>query len=62
MRSVLVCLLTFQLLLNSIPVAAQSGQSAPAAQPGASGGEATRLPVRRVVLYKNGVGYFEHLG
>src|SRR5947209_1546898 len=23
---------------------------------------ATRLPVRRVVLYKNGVGYFEHLG
>src|SRR5579885_736775 len=26
------------------------------------GGEATRLPVRRVVLFKNGVGYFEHLG
>src|SRR5579859_7094261 len=26
------------------------------------GGESTRLPVRRVVLYKNGVGYFEHLG
>ncbi|HLK03707.1 MAG TPA: carboxypeptidase regulatory-like domain-containing protein [Candidatus Acidoferrum sp.] len=24
--------------------------------------ESTRLPVRRVVLYKNGVGYFEHLG
>jgi hypothetical protein len=24
--------------------------------------EATRLPVRRVVLFKNGVGYFEHLG
>jgi len=23
---------------------------------------AGRLPVRRVVLYKNGVGYFEHLG
>ena len=23
---------------------------------------ATSLPVRRVVLYKNGVGYFEHLG
>ena len=23
---------------------------------------AARLPVRRVVLYKNGVGYFEHLG
>ena len=28
----------------------------------ANGGESTRLPVRRVVLYKNGVGYFEHLG
>jgi hypothetical protein len=24
--------------------------------------EAAKLPVRRVVLYKNGVGYFEHLG
>jgi hypothetical protein len=23
---------------------------------------ATRLPVKRVILYKNGVGYFEHLG
>ncbi|HYK40292.1 MAG TPA: carboxypeptidase regulatory-like domain-containing protein, partial [Candidatus Eremiobacteraceae bacterium] len=28
----------------------------------AAGAESTRLPVRRVVLYKNGVGYFEHLG
>ncbi|MBM3812258.1 MAG: hypothetical protein FJW20_11575 [Acidimicrobiia bacterium] len=24
--------------------------------------DSSRLPVRRVVLYKNGVGYFEHLG
>ena len=24
--------------------------------------DATRLPIKRVVLYKNGVGYFEHLG
>ncbi len=23
---------------------------------------ATRLPIRRVILYKNGIGYFEHLG
>jgi hypothetical protein len=22
----------------------------------------TRLPVKRVILYKNGVGYFEHAG
>jgi Carboxypeptidase regulatory-like domain len=27
-----------------------------------SGEAAEKLPVRRVVLYKNGVGYFEHLG
>jgi hypothetical protein len=25
-------------------------------------GEPVKLPVRRVVLYKNGVGYFEHTG
>ena len=24
--------------------------------------QASRLPVKRVVLYKNGVGYFEHSG
>ena len=24
--------------------------------------DASRLPIKRVVLYKNGVGYFEHLG
>ncbi len=24
--------------------------------------DANRLPIKRVVLYKNGVGYFEHLG
>lgn len=28
----------------------------------ASNESAVKLPVRRVVLYKNGVGYFEHLG
>ncbi len=28
----------------------------------ASNESAAKLPVRRVVLYKNGVGYFEHLG
>ena len=36
-----------------------STSSRPAAQPQAAG---DRLPVRRVVLYKSGVGYFEHLG
>ena len=37
---------------NLLPVAAQAPAS-PAAE---------RLPVRRVVLYKSGIGYFEHLG
>ena len=38
-------------------VAAQPARAtAPASAPG------TRLPVRRVVLYKSGIGYFEHLG
>ena len=32
----------------------------PAAVPSTQ--SAGRLPVRRVVLYKSGVGYFEHLG
>jgi hypothetical protein len=27
-----------------------------------SGSSAARLPVTRVILYKNGVGYFEHSG
>jgi len=38
----------------------------PAAREAAGGGQTeaagAKLPVRRVVLYKNGVGYFEHLG
>ncbi len=42
---------------------AVAGATAREAQPG-GGAEtpAAKLPVRRVVLYKNGVGYFEHLG
>jgi hypothetical protein len=38
--------------------APQARVTAPATVTGA----ATKLPVRRVVLYKNGVGYFEHVG
>ncbi|MFI5076760.1 MAG: carboxypeptidase regulatory-like domain-containing protein [Vicinamibacteria bacterium] len=41
------------------PVTAPA-QPARAAAPASSPG--TRLPVRRVVLYKSGIGYFEHLG
>jgi hypothetical protein len=53
---------------NRPPVKPESGVSraqapAPPAHPPATSGEsATKLPVRRVVLYKSGVGYFEHLG
>jgi hypothetical protein len=39
----------------------QNAEAAKEAREYASPG-ATKLPVRRVVLYKNGVGYFEHLG
>lgn len=39
-------------------------QNAAAETEGRGGGQnaSAKLPVRRVVLYKNGVGYFEHLG
>jgi hypothetical protein len=45
-------------------VAGSSGQSStsPAASPASSADPAARLPVTRVILYKNGVGYFEHAG
>src|SRR6476646_6258411 len=43
---------------------AAAPQSLPAQREARNDAEepAARLPVRRVVLYKNGVGYFEHLG
>jgi hypothetical protein len=68
-------LLLFLLLCSSPLLLAQQKTIAPAnpkpkAPPSASQPEARliaadspeKLPVRRVVLYKNGVGYFEHLG
>jgi hypothetical protein len=59
----------FALLLSlTVPVAAQSkpSTSSPAKAESAQTGareeveSSSRLPVKRVVLYKNGVGYFEH--
>jgi hypothetical protein len=46
------------------PTEAAKSQTAPAAAeiPSDDAEPAAKLPVRRVVLYKNGVGYFEHLG
>lgn len=48
------CLLATVLFFVTF-VSAQTKPAIPAAAP-------ARLPVRRVVLYKNGVGYFEHSG
>jgi hypothetical protein len=52
---------------KSNPAQSQAKQSATAALPAAETESAkelagAKLPVRRVVLYKTGVGYFEHLG
>ncbi len=58
-RLVAVALLPLSALL-----AAQTSTQPPAKNPGARSGSRDQadLPVRRVVLYKNGVGYFEHEG
>jgi hypothetical protein len=53
-RVAVVCLLVPSIALG------QSSSAPSASAP--SAGEAARLPVTRVVLYKNGVGYFEHSG
>ncbi len=59
-------LLVSVLLTGSTLLAAQSTAPSQAPQrtpaPPAAQREDQRLPVRRVVLYKSGVGYFEHLG
>ena len=69
-----VCLLACNLLSaqdNSTDIKRQtksrdkSASAASEAEARSESGESTpagKLPVRRVVLYKNGVGYFEHLG
>lgn len=50
-------LMLLPLLLNSQAPAPKSS-----ARTAAAAGDPSTLPVKRVVLYKNGVGYFEHLG
>ena len=51
---------SFRLLLSAVLVLALA--SAPLAQRQTTDAEPTQLPVRRVVLYKSGVGFFEHQG
>ena len=59
---VLVCFATAA-FAETKPAPAPAGPSASATRknlPSASTDSAARLPVKRVVLYKNGIGYFEH--
>ena len=62
-----LCLCLF--CCNSIPAQERSTSAtksknaeAPSEARESANPSAAKLPVRRVVLYKNGVGYFEHLG
>src|SRR6202158_1299789 len=68
MNTVIQALCLSLLLCNSIPAqekttsAAKPKNAEAAGEPRESANPAAaKLPVRRVVLYKNGVGYFEHL-
>jgi hypothetical protein len=57
------CLLAFTLTLSAqTPPTAKSKTVAPQAQSAPPQVVVKDLPVRKVVLYKNGVGYFEHAG
>ncbi len=47
---------------RAAPQSAAPANEARDSAPSGSNESAAKLPVRRVVLYKNGVGYFEHLG
>src|SRR6202140_2130622 len=65
----LLPLLYLQLLLSISIQAQDTSRAAEAKKPEAASESRTytnlsaaKLPIRRVVLYKNGVGYFEHLG
>jgi hypothetical protein len=60
-----VCLLTCNLIQaqDKAETAVKPPKPAAVNEARSDGAEsAAKLPVRRVVLYKNGVGYFEHLG
>ena len=46
----------------AVAAAFTNASASSTATPGATETTAAKLPVRRVILYKTGVGYFEHLG
>jgi len=58
----LISVVIIALLLVPPAPAQQAAAPSAAAERAATPNTATRLPVKRVVLYKNGVGFFEHLG
>ena len=69
MKRVIQVLCLCLLCYNSIPAQERSTSAtkpknaeAPSEARESANPSAAKLPVRRVVLYKNGVGYFEHLG
>jgi hypothetical protein len=51
---------TLLICLFTLPALPQQADGAKRSRP--DGQSAARLPVRKVVLYKNGIGYFEHAG
>jgi len=56
-------LFSFSIRAQETPSAANAKKSEAAAESRTEANRsAVKLPIRRVVLYKNGVGYFEHLG
>jgi hypothetical protein len=60
---VLACLIvSFVAGVAQTPASSNSKSSAAATQPSSASAPLKDLPVRKVVLYKNGVGYFEHAG
>jgi len=68
LKSITMVFLATLLTLECAWAQAQPGKTrpGPSKEPAAAGEAkepaAAKLPIRRVVLYKNGVGYFEHLG
>jgi hypothetical protein len=54
------CIISIILTFSTLSAQSQPAKPAPVKEADAS--RTGRLPVRRVVLYKNGIGYFEHLG
>ena len=60
--SLAILVLATATMQGQVPPAPAPSPARPVPAAAASPSPGARLPVRRVVLYKSGVGYFEHLG